>query len=137
MKVFKQILLILVVALISVYGTYLYINKQAAAVPAAPKEPDPIVKVDEMANWMTISPGGVIEMKIPKGCASEGAAGSTYVSCSENGGAPVSSAVISSDGMTVNIRKGENTAWQNWDKFLSSLKVITPLSRSIEISIEQ
>ena len=44
---------------------------------------------------------------------------------------------VSSDGQQVNIRHWEDLAWDQWDKVVASLKVITPLTHEIQINIEK
>ena len=140
MKIIKYLVLVIFVAALSVAGTY-YFSKTALAPapaiePTSPAAPSP--STDLYQNWTTISPGGVVDLKIPPGCKTEGAAGSNYISCpTKDTPAPLPVMVISSDGMQVNIRRYQNHSWEYWDRVISTLLIKTPLNRAIQISIEK
>ncbi len=115
-----------------------YLIPQPEAVEKAPNEDEIIT--DPYEGWDTIEPGGIVSLRIPPGCTVEGAAGSTFVACGQDSTAEaVSSLVVSSDGITVNIRHGQDVDWQDWDKTIASLEVMTPIrtDEGITMTVEK
>lgn len=99
-------------------------------------ETDQPVGVDPYEGWKTISPGNVISLRIPANCHGDPGAGTMYIVCPETeGNQPTPDMVISSDGQTVNIRRWENQEWNEWDKVIASLHVLSPLDRNVSINI--
>ena len=93
---------------------------------------------DPYEGWSTVTPGGVVSLRIPPGCIGDPGAGNLYIACQEPGDdTPTSRMHISSDGIQVNIRRGEDTAWDQWDTVIQSLEIVTPLNRDIQVNIQR
>ncbi len=110
--------------------------------PVAPAAATPVVTappvVDAYAGWKTITPGGVISLKIPAHCHDSGAAGSTYVICpTPENEQPTPDMWISTDGSTVTIRRWENLDWEYRDKVIESLRVLVPLTHTVTVTINK
>ncbi len=86
----------------------------------------------------TVVIGGVVTVEIPKNCTTEGAAGSTYISCpTADNPTPTPEMVISSDGKQVNVKRWEGLESPIWNDVVKSLKITTPLDRAIQINVEK
>jgi len=92
---------------------------------------------DPYQNWKTISPGKIVELKIPENCFTEGAAGSTYITCLDTAeGTSLSDMIISTDGESLKIKHGENIDWSNWEQVISTIRILPNLNRKVTITIE-
>lgn len=88
-------------------------------------------------EFYTQSFGGVITLDIPSECIIDGAAGSGFVTCpTKENPTPIPDMVVTTDGFIVDIKKWEGRDTDFYQKVISTLKVKTPLNRSIKISIE-
>ena len=116
------------------------VAQQPASAPT-PDQPDamvPATSTDPYDGWGTITPGGVVSLRIPPGCTSDAAAGSIYVACPTPGNdTPPPDMQVSSDGIQVNIKRWEKQDWDQWDKVVDSLKVMEPLDHDIQINVQK
>jgi len=86
----------------------------------------------------TISIGGIATVQIPAHCNGEGAAGSHQITCpTPDNETPIPELIISSDGNQINIRRWENLESPYWNDIISSLRIITPLDRPIQINVDK
>lgn len=90
---------------------------------------------DTYEGWLAITSGGVVSMRIPPGCITDAGAGTMYVLCPEQGETPVMT--VSSDGITVSIRRWEEGVWEYWDQVVASIEVVTPLAHDLTINIQK
>lgn len=101
---------------------------------------DQMMPADDMNvinGYTTHEFGGVVTIDLPASCTIDGAAGSSYVICpTEDNPTPTPEMVVSSDGITVNIKKWEGLNTEFYQRAVSTLKVKTPLTRAINITIE-
>lgn len=95
------------------------------------------VASDPYEGWGEIRPGGVVSLRIPPGCHESAGAGSIYVYCGDQEDQPLPEFVTSSDGMQVNIGRWEDLEVREWDKILSSMKLLMPLNRAVQINIAE
>jgi len=92
---------------------------------------------DPYAGWQEIQAGGVVSFLIPPGCQGDPGAGSNYIVCpTEDNPTPTPEMVISSDGITVNVRRWEGMESPYWDQVIASMHVMTPVNRDITINID-
>jgi hypothetical protein len=109
--------------------------------PESPEAQVPVVPApvaDAYEGWGTVTPGGVVTLRIPPGCTTDSGAGSTYIVCPTPGNdTPTPDMRISSDGQLVHIQRWENQKWEQWDKVIASLKVLAPLDREVTIQIQK
>ena len=81
--------------------------------------------------------GGALSLDIPPHCEVEGAAGSTYISCAPEGTEQSQvDMIISTDGTVFHVRRGEGYLSPYWDDMVASIRVLTPQSREIQLTIE-
>lgn len=110
---------------------------QTAPLPEPQHPPPPTETTDPYEGWGTLTPGGVVSLRIPSGCNSDPGAGSIYIVCPTPGNdMPTPDMHISSDGTQVNIRRWEDQEWEHWDNVIQSLEVLVPLSHDIQINIQ-
>ncbi|MBU0597222.1 hypothetical protein KJ641_03665 [Patescibacteria group bacterium] len=89
-------------------------------------------------EMQTLSFGGAITMEMPIGCRIDGVAGSSYIVCpTVESPTPSPSMVVSTDGLTVNIRRWEANSSDIWDHALDSLKILSPHDKELQINIEK
>jgi hypothetical protein len=112
-----------------------------APAPTPAPEPTPAppaAAADPYEGWGTLTPGGVVSLRIPPGCHGDPGAGNIYVVCPTPGNdSPTPDMHISSDGIQVNIRRWEDQAWEHWDEVIASMRVLTPLSHDIQINVQK
>ena len=109
----------------------------APAPTPAPTPAPPSASADPYEGWGTLTPGGVITLRIPPGCHGDPGAGNIYVVCPTPGNdTPTPDMHISSDGIQVNIRRWEDQAWDQWDMVINSIRVLTPMSHDIQINVQ-
>lgn len=134
--IIKYFLLIIVVAGLSAWVTARMVPREALVVTDDTAVQAPSVPVDPYVGWSEIILGNVISLHIPPTCRT--AVDSTLMFCDEPGNeTPLPVMAISSNGGKVSLRRWENLVWSQWDAVIGSLKIKSPLDRSVEIIIDK
>ena len=98
---------------------------------------DPLQKnSDEEGELVSIS--GMLTLQIPSGCRSDFSGGSTFIVCPsyDNPTPPPDMSISTNDGV-INIRRWEDLVWESWDDVIASIRIITPLTQEIQITIQK
>lgn len=132
----KKRFVVLLLSLVAVVTGYSLLPDGALDRPLQ-EAPEAVPVADPYEGWGEIRPGGVISLRIPPGCKGDPGAGSTYVYCGDLEDQPLPEFVVSSDGIQVNVRRYEDLEVREWDKILSSMKLLMPLNRAVQINIDE
>ena len=97
-----------------------------------------ILAGDDDITWQTVDISGVITVEIPSMCTIDPGAGNHYVVCAtaENP-TPTPEMNLSSDGMTMNIKRWENLDSPYWDHVIGSIHVVQPMTHNVTITIQK
>ncbi|GEM_PF-5812073 len=126
------LVLILIVAGLSSWMTVKVVRRFAPT-----PQPPLVVEKDPYDGWLTVSAGEIISLRLPPNCATDSGAGSMYVACGDTDQTRVHTMTMSSDGQILHIRRGAYKNWPAWDAVMGSMRIKSPLNRSVTISLDE
>lgn len=138
-----HLIIVLVTALVVGGGMYMWAQKKITAVdtatPPVVQTPTPTpTPTDPYSGWQTISIADALEIKIPPGEKTSGAAGSMILyHPTPTNETPLPDMNVSTDGAQFHFRRWENLDWEYWDKVIASIHVKTPLTHPVQINIQK
>lgn len=134
MKFLKQILIIGITAIIVASGTYAWLSHKQIPAPVTPSAQ----ASDPYTEWQLIPIADAATIMVPPGYRANAGAGSMYfIKPTSANPTPTPDFVVSTDGEHISIKRWENQGWQYWDQMIASIRVKTPLSHPLNITIDQ